>query len=339
VTRTDAKPATGAPARDTPATGTPAEPEKTGDQLAAEKTAALQRQIKALDQLLTSAVRLEPFSFDRLLSSPAIPRFDPGWLGLTLTAPNWETFSPVPPAGLSRLFRRSSHKRRLTTARAEYQAAQTAYLHAEGQRSRALAAAKAKHDREVTEEHARAAGQNSDIARRRLAFASGDAESVEWFVGQAIDASRYLNVFPRDYQVTYHARTVRVQAELPPGRIVPSARAFRHLASRDTVEPLPRPDREIRQRYQRVVCSAALRVLHVIFAATPANVVDTVVFSGWASAADPGTGKAIRPCLVSVTADRAAFADLVLTSAEPVACVAHLSGVVSTDPYGMVPIS
>lgn len=326
MTRTDAELTTGTP-------------EKTGEQLAAEKTAAVQRQIKALDQLLSSVVRLEPFSFDRLHSVPAIPRFDPGWLGVALTGPNWDTFAPVPPAGLGRLFRRSSHRRRLTAARAEYEVTLTAYLHAEAQRSGALAAAKAKHDRDVTEEHARAAGQNSDIARRRLAFASGDAESVEWFVGQAIDASRYLNVFPRDYQVTYQARTVRVLAELPPGRIVPSARAFRHVASRDAVEPLPRPDREIRQRYQRVVCSAALRVLHVVFAATPAEVVETVEFSGWAGTADPATGKAIRPCLVSVTAERAAFGDLVLISAEPVACVAHLSGVVSPDPYGMVPVS
>lgn len=332
MTRTDAKPAAGTPAA-------PTAPEKTGEQLAAEKTAAVQRQVKALDQLLTSVVRLEPFSFDRLLAAPVIPRFDPGWLGLALTAPNWDTFAPAPAAGLGRLFRRSSHKRRLTVARAEYQAAQTAYLHAEAQRSRALTAAKTKHDRQVTEEHARAAGQNADITRRRLAFASGDAESVEWFVGQAIDASRYLNVFPRDYQVTYRARTIRVQAELPPGRIVPSARAFRHVASRDAVEPLPRPDREIRQRYKRVVCSAALRVLHVIFAATPAEVVDTVAFGGWVCAADPATGQAIRPCLVSVTADRATFGELVLTSAEPVACVAHLSGIVSADPYGLVPIS
>ena len=320
-------------------TVTPTPPEKTGEELAAEKTALVQRQIKALDEMLSSVVRLEPLSFDQLLAAPTIPRFDPGWLGVPLAAPNWDTFTPAPPAGLSRLFRRTRYKQRLASARAEYQAAQTGYLRAEAQRSRAFADAKAKHDREVTEEHARVAGQNADIARRRLAFASGDAESVEWFVGRAIAASRYLNVFPRDYQVTYHARTVTVVAELPPGRIVPAAQAFRHVASRDAVEPLPRPDREIRQRYERVVCSAALRVLHVIFAATPAEVVDTVEFSGWAGAADPATGKAIRPCLVSMTAERAAFGELVLTSVEPTACITHLSGIVSPDPYGMVAVS
>jgi restriction system protein len=326
VTRTDAELAT-------------VTAEKSGEQLAAEKTATVQRQIKALDEMLSSVLRAEPLTFDRLLAAPAIPRFDPGPLAVALAAPGWDAFAPARPTGLGRLTGRSRYKQRLASAQAQYQAAQTTYLRAEAQRSRALAAAKAKHDRDVTQEHARAAGQNADITRRRLTFAAGDAGSVEWFVGRAIAESRFLNVFPRDYQVTYRARTVRVVAELPPGRIVPAARAFRFVASRHAVEPVPRADKEIRQRYQRVVCSAALRVLHVIFAATPAEVVDAVAFSGWAGAADPATGKAVRPCLVSVTADRAAFGELVLTSVEPVACLAHLSGIVSPDPFALEAVS
>ena len=311
---------------------------KSGDQLAADKTATVQRQIKSLDEMLTSVLRLEPLSFDRLLAARTIPRFDPGPLGVALAAPGWDAYAPEPPSGLSRLWHRSAHKRRLADAEARYQAARTAYQRAESQRSGALAAAKATHDREVTEEHARAAGQNADIERRRLAFAASDGGAVEWYVGQAITMSRYLNVFPRDYQVTYHSRTVQVMAELPPGRIVPSARAYRYVASRNAVEPVPRPDNEIRQRYRRLVCSAALRVLHAIFAATPAEVVDTVEFRGWAGAADPATGKAIRPCLVSVTAARPEFGELVLTSVDPVACLAHLSGTVSADPFALEPV-
>lgn len=307
----------------------------TGEQLAAEKSAAVQRQIKALDEMLSSVVQLEPLTFDQLVTRPAIARFDPGPLSVALAAPDWAAYAPAQPTGLARLTGRSRYRRRLAWAQVEYEAARAAYLRAESGRSRAVAAAKAQHDREVTEEHARVAGHNADVARRRLAFAAGDAEAVQWFADRAITASRYLNVFPRDYQVSYQQRTVRVVAELPPGRIVPSARAYRYVASRGIVEPVPRLDKEIRQRYQRVVCSAALRVLHVIFAATPAEVVDTVAFSGWIGSADPATGKPVRPCLISVTAGRAAFSELVLTSVEPVACLAHLSGTVSPDPFAL----
>jgi len=302
---------------------------------AAEKSAAVRRQIKALDELLSSAALLEPLSFERLVVPPAVARFDPGPLGVAPAAPSWEAYAPVRPAGLRRLISRSRYRRRLDRARAEYENARTAHLRAESQRGRALTAAKAKHDREVTEGHARAAARNAEIAWRRLAFADGDRESVEWFVDRAIAASTYLKVFPRDYQVSYQPKTVRVVAELPPGSIVPAARAFRYVASRDTIEPVPRPDDEVRQRYRRFVCSAALRVLHTVFAATPAEVVDTVEVSGCIGSADPATGKAVRPCLVSVTAGRAAFSDLVLASVEPVTCLEYLSGVVSPDPFAL----
>jgi restriction system protein len=322
VTRADAELATAAPT-------------KTGEQLAAEKSAIVRRQIKALDEMLNNTGVSEPFSFDRLVVKPAVARFTPGPLGVALAAPGWETYAPARPTGLRRLTGRSRYKRLLNRAQAEYENARTAYLRAESARGRALIAAKATHDREVTEEHARAAAQNAEVARRRLAFAEGDPGSVEWFVDQAIAASRYLNVFPRDYQVSYEPRTVRVVAELLPGAIVPSARAFRYVASRDAVEPVPRPDDEIRQRYRRFVCSAALRVLHTVFTATPADVIDVAGFSGWIGSADPATGKAIRPCLVRVTAERAAFSELVLASVEPVTCLEHLSGVVSPDPFAL----
>lgn len=328
VTRTDAE-LTPAAAREEAREAAQAE--------AAEKTAAVQRQIKALDEMLSSVTLLEPLSFDRLFVTPAAAKFDPGQLGVAAAAPVWESYAPARPAGLRRLTGRSRYKQRLDRARAEYENARTAYLRAESQRGRALAAAKAKHDREVTGDHARAAAQNAEIARRRAAFADGDRESVEWFVDRAIAASRYLKVFPRDYQVAYEPKpkTVHVIAELPPGGIVPSARAFRYVASRDTIEPVPRPDEEIRQRYRRFVCAAALRVLHTVFAATPAEVVDAVDFNGCIGSADPATGKAVRPCLVSVTAARAAFSELVLTSVEPVACLEYLSGVVSPDPFAL----
>jgi restriction system protein len=308
---------------------------KTGEQLAAEKSAAVRRQIKALDEMLNNIGVLEPFSFDRLVVKPTVARFNPGPLGVALAAPNWESHAPPRPAGLRRLTGRSRYKRLLDRARAEYENARTAYLRAESARGRALTAAKAEHDREVTEEHARAVARNAEVARRRLAFADGDRESVEWFVDRAIAASRYLNVFPRDYQVSYEPRTVRVVAELLPGGIVPAARAFRYVASRDAVEPVPRPDDEIRQRYRRFVCSAALRVLHTVFAATPADVIDAVGFSGWIGSADPATGKAIRPCLVRVTTRRTAFSELVLGSVDPVTCLEYLSGVVSPDPFAL----
>jgi restriction system protein len=78
-----------------------------------------------------------------------------------------------------------------------------------------------------------------------------------------------------------------------------------------------------------------LRTLHEIFAATPGDVVEAVVFNGRVSTTDRATGKPVRPHLLSVSAERAAFMDLVLAAVEPAACLKRLNALVSPNPFDM----
>ena len=140
------------------------------------------------------------------------------------------------------------------------------YRQREDQRQRALAAAKTEHERKVADIRAKAAEQNTAIDTRRAAFASGDAEAVEWFVGQVLDGSRYPDGFPRQYQVAYRPenRDVVVEFELPPQQVIPAVRGYKYVKQRDAIDPLPRPENEIKQRYARLIACVALRTLHEI---------------------------------------------------------------------------
>ena len=104
------------------------------------------------------------------------------------------------------------------------------------------------------------------IEARRAAFTAGDPEAVEWLVSQVLDASRYPDGFPRQYQVAYRPenRDVVVEFELPPQQVVPVVRGYRYVKARDALDPLPRPVTEIRQRYARLIAFVALRTLHEI---------------------------------------------------------------------------
>ena len=211
------------------------------------------------------------------------------------------------------------------------------YRQREDQRQRALAAAKTEHERKVADIRAKAAEQNTAIDTRRAAFASGDAEAVEWFVGQVLDGSRYPDGFPRQYQVAYRPenRDVVVEFELPPQQVIPAVRGYKYVKQRDAIDPLPRPENEIKQRYARLIACVALRTLHEIFAATPGDVVEAVVFNGRVSTIDRATGKPARPHLLSVSAERAKFEDLILASVEPAACLKRLNALVSPNPFDM----
>ena len=209
-----------------------------------KQSAALQERMKALDEVLTSVLPLRPLSFDRLMAVPRTPEFDPGPLGPALPAPDWNDFAPDPPAGLGRLLGVTGRSgRQMTEARTRFEAAQAEHLEQTAERRRALAAAKARYDRKVTEERAKAVARNAYVTSRQSAFAARDAEAVQWFVDCVLRASKYPDGFPREYQVAYRPehREVAVDFELPPRRVVPEARAYRYVKARDVIEPVPRP--------------------------------------------------------------------------------------------------
>lgn len=305
-----------------------------------EQNAAVQEQIKSLDEVLTSALALPPMSFDRLTATPRTPAFDPGPLGAAAPAPDWRDFAPAEPRGLGRLFGGAARYRRQSArAQSVFEAAAAEHLQLEQQREQALVVAKAKYHGKVSEERARAAARNAYVARRQSAFGVGDAESVEWFARCVLKASRYPDGFPRGYQVTFDPdrRNVTVEFELPPRSVVPPVRTYRYVPARDVIESQARPDHEIRQRYDRLVSAVALRTLHEIFTATEPEVVRAVSFTGYVSTTDRATGKPIRPRLLSVSAERPVFEDLSLAEVDPAACLAHLGGpapaeAAATDP-------
>ncbi|HXL93094.1 MAG TPA: hypothetical protein VN969_29560 [Streptosporangiaceae bacterium] len=249
-----------------------------------------------VDDILTDALRREPFSFERLMVVTAAPPFEPGELGVAALAPSWDDYAPARPGGIGRVVRR--YGAQVAAAQEQFAEAQAGHQQKEAERQRALAVAKAKYDRAVTEHRAKLVRRNAQVAAQRKAFEAGDPAAIEWFAGRLLAASPYPKEFPRGHQVAYADRQLTVDFELP--------------AQED-------------DGYDALVARIALRTLYEIFGATPAELVEAVVFHGRVSAAHPATGRPDRAYLLSVAAERDAFAQLNLATVDPVACVSHLS--------------
>jgi restriction system protein len=294
------------------------------------KTAAVQDQVTILAEVLTGVLPRPALTFERLMAVPRVAPFDPGELGQVMAAPDWSEFAPVPPRGFSR-FLGARYDRQLAQAQGRFRAAEAEHQLRVSQRRRALGVAKAKYDTKVTQERARAAQRNAYVADRQAAFAAGDPGAMEWFASCVLKASRYPDGFPCEHQVAYQpeTRSLTVDAELPPVSVVPAVRAYRYVRARDVIEPVPRQENEISQRYDRLVSCVALRTLHEIFTVTPPEVVAAVIFRGRVTTIDPATGKPSRAQLVSVAAGRGVFDDLVLAEVDPVACLARLNALVA----------
>jgi restriction system protein len=298
------------------------------------KTAAVEQRIGELDRVLIDVLQLRAISFADLAAPLMQSPFNPGTLANPNIPPDWSNFAPVEPRGFSRLLGGNArHAQELADAQQKFDAVAEAYRRAEDGRKHALADAKAAYDRQVKADQKRIA----EVHKRQSTFSAGAPEAVEWFVGHVLDSSRYPRGFPRRYQVAYRPenRDVVVEFELPPQRVVPEARGYRFIKARDAIEPLPRPQLEIKQRYKRLIACVALRTLYEIFSATPPEIVEAVVFNGRLSTTDRSTGKPTRPHLLSVSAERPIFEDLVLAAVEPAACLTRLNALVSPNPYDL----
>jgi hypothetical protein len=307
---------------------------------AEEQTAAVREQVRSLEEVLTSVLPLPPMSFERLMATPRTPAFDPGPLGVAVPGPDWSEFAPAKPAGLLRFLGRTARfKRQTAQAQGRFEAAVAEHREHESQRQQALAVARAKYHKKVTEARARAAARNAYVASRQAAFTAGEAESVAWFARCVLRASRYPDDFPREYQVAYDrpTRNVTVEFELPAQHVVPPVRGYRYVKAREVIEPVPRPEHEISQRYERLISGIALRTMHEIFSATAPEVVRAVSFTGYVSTTDQATGKPVRPHLLAASAERPVFEDLVLAEVEPAACLAALGAVPPAVPPAVTP--
>jgi restriction system protein len=307
--------------------------------IADDRTFELDRQVKVLDEILTNSLSRPPLTFQQFKVAPRTPSFDPGPLGIPAPAPKWADYAPPEPGVLGRMLGGSArYERETATAQEQFREATRRHRQDEEQRLQALASARAEHDAEVAKERMKAAAQNADIEARQAAFTAGDPEAVEWFVSRVLGASHYPKDFPRRYQVAYRPenRDLVVEFELPPQELIPKERGYRYVKARDVIEPLPRPKDEIKQRYARLIACVALRTLNENFRATPADVVTAIVFNGRVSTIDRTTGKPDRPHLLSVSAERGKFMDLVLAEVDPVACVKkRLDALVSDNPFDM----
>lgn len=133
------------------------------------------------------------------------------------------------------------------------------------------------------------------------------------------------------------ARELLVDCELPRQDALPAITGYQYIKSKKELRPTPRKGTDSRRLYGRLVARVALRVIREALDASPPGLVDTVAMNGHVSAVDRATGKPIRPCLISVVAERGPLDDLHLDSPEldPQLCLGHLNAIVSPHPYDL----
>ncbi|UJW35164.1 restriction endonuclease [Saccharothrix sp. AJ9571] len=291
--------------------------------------------------LLTGLKRQAPLNFRSMRLTFTANTWAPGNLAKAEQAPRWESFAPPEPGLLSRVFGGDArHSQAVQQARLRFEQEQAAHLQREVHRVAQLEQLRQQHARREDERKRHASQHNVQVDALQRAFQQGDQEAVERCLRLALEAAPLPDGVPREAEVGYRpdSRQTLVVRELPDTDVIPTEAAFRYVKVRDAIEPTPRKPAEVRQRYADLIAQIALLTLRDAFAAASAQQVDEVTVNCHLSTTDRATGKAIRPCLLTVSASREKFDELVLDKLEPRECLRHLNALMSPHPYDVEPI-
>lgn len=264
-----------------------------------------------------------PFVPDRALVTPA-------------EAPQWDDYAPPVMSWAARLLL-GGRRRATTQARTRFERAVRSHREHEGLRQAALAEAERRHAVAEASRREQIDRHNALVDQVELGLGAGDPRGIADYYELIVQAARLPDGLSAEVDVAYRpdARRLLVVCELPTAEIIPVVREYQYVPGMDKVAPRLRTAKEIRRLYSTLVAQLVLRTLHAAFEVQPPGLVDEVAVNAHVSTRNRATGRSEHPCLISVTATREQFSDLVLTRLDPRECLRHLDAVVSPHPWDL----
>jgi restriction system protein len=249
---------------------------------------------------------------------------------------------PIPPSvpalsGMSKLIPGASrrHAEAMAAAERSHQQAMEVHHQQEARKRTRIADMKAQYDLEKAKHDAELARRNADVDDFRSAYFAKDPDAIVAYNEMVLTRSEYpTEGFPQKFKVGYGAESAElvVEYDLPEVSVIPAELEFRYVKTKDLIESKPRKAAEIKQLYQDIVASIALRTLHEIFEADQADALIVCTFNGMIDSHDPANGQAIRVPVVSVRAPKQAFMEIRLDRVDKASCLRSLGAQVSSRP-------
>jgi restriction system protein len=307
----------------------------------AAKNADLEATVEALQGLLAASLQAgDLLNFSALKKPAAKPPVKHAKLKQAEPAPELEKFMPAPPTGMGKLFGKAKHEQALTDGKARYEKAVKEHRSREAQRTNALAKARAEWQSAAAQLEEEAEKQHKQVDTFEADYRLGDLDAVVSYCHMVLEASAYPDGFPQRFKFAYvpESRQAVVEYELPTADIVPTVKAYRYVKQSDSIAESAQPQTQIKALYASIVAQVAIRTVRALLTSDKAAHIDTVVFNGHVDTTDPGSGRRIHPCLVTLRTTRETFNQLDLTHIEPLACLKHLSAGVSKSPAELAPV-
>lgn len=305
-------------------------------QEAADLNSEIDERVAELKAILTSTLtKDDAIDFDSLRIKVNVPAFHlPPEL---LPTPKPAFAEPPQPSWLLRLIPGSAdrHQKLRAQALATHEASLRTYEELEASKREKAAKHRAAHDKLVALRAAEAAARDAEVDGLRDRYLAKESDAVLTYCDMVLERSEYPDGgFPQSFRMAFTPESYElvVEYELPEPAVVPEVLEYRYVKSKDDIESKPRKQSEVKELYQDVIASVALRTLHELFEADRADALQSVVFTGVRDTHDPATGVPVRIPVVSVRATKREFLAINLERIEKLACLRQLGAQVARRP-------
>ncbi len=171
----------------------------------------------------------------------------------------------------------------------------------------------------------------SDLA---ASYRAGDPAGIAAHVESVLTAMPLPRCITPKATAAYapDSRQLVVEYELPAVDVVPKAKSYRYVKSREAVVAAARAPSQVKALYASIIAQLTLLSLAAILELDSERHIDVVVFTGVVETQDLHSGQAARPCLVAVRVTRDALAEIDLEDVDALDCLKRLAAKVSRDP-------
>jgi restriction system protein len=182
---------------------------------------------------------------------------------------------------------------------------------------------------------------NSRLQEFKTGCIGGEPSCLCDYFGYVLQNSSYPDGFPQTTRAAFVKESAQlvVDYELPTmDDVAPQVEKYRFVKSQREVAEIKHSAKARSAIYADVLAQTVLRSLHEIYQSDIGQHIQSVVLNAHVSTVDAGTGKPIRPCLITVRTTRDEFLHLDLARVNPLACLKQLKAAISQQPDELVAV-
>jgi restriction system protein len=181
---------------------------------------------------------------------------------------------------------------------------------------------------------------NENIQAFLARYHEGDAPSIVEYCKLVLKNSVLPACIKKDFEIEYIPETkiLIVEYMLPTPDDLPKIKEVKYVHSNNELKEIYYSVSFLEKLYDATIYRLLLRIIHELFEADTAKVIDAISLNGWVDYINKATGKNELACIASIQVKKEEFEEIDLRNVDPKACFKNLKGVGSSKLAGITPI-